>query len=100
MEPKVILDKTLIDKIVKEEKMEFSEQIEFNPWNVSTLDSFLYYHCPECDVNFRHDTKDSFLTHASDQHPKSHEFLSNFLSKEEDDQMPNGFNEFDEINSG
>ena len=96
MEPKVILDKTLIDKIVKEEKMEFSEQIEVNPWNVSTLDSFLYYHCPECDVNFRHDTKDSFLTHATDQHPKSHEFLSNFLSKEEDDQMPNGINEFDE----
>ena len=107
MEPKVILDKSLIDKMVKEEKLDFSEanrnalkshfnQIELNPWNVSTLDAFLYYHCPECDVNFSHDTKAAFLTHASDQHPKSHEFLSNFVVKEDYDQVSNGINELDE----
>ena len=106
MEPKVILDKSLIDKMVKEEKLDFSEanrnalkshfnQIELNPWNVSTVDAFLYYHCPECDVNFSHDTKAAFLTHASDQHPKSHEFLSNFVVKEDYDQVSNGINEFD-----
>ena len=37
-----------------------------NPWDVTTLEDFLYYCCPECDTK----TKDShdFLNHAVNKH--------------------------------
>ena len=53
-----------------------------NPWYVSNLDEFLYFCCPECDE--RNQSKDLFLRHAFDQHPKSKECFQNFLIKEED----------------
>ena len=46
----------------------------FNPWNVSNLDDFLHYCCPECDV--RHESRTLFINHAIDEHPKSRHFLS------------------------
>jgi hypothetical protein len=40
-----------------------------NPWEVTNLECFLYYCCPECD--FRgHDSHD-FEAHAGDSHPKA-----------------------------
>ena len=44
-----------------------------NPWQVLTLDEFLFYCCPECDV--KSDSKQEFVIHAVDQHPSSHEYL-------------------------
>ena len=38
------------------------DQVPLNPWEVSTLDDFLYYNCPECDVKEK--DKQVFLEHA------------------------------------
>ena len=62
----------------------------FNPWNVSNVDDFLHYCCPECDV--RHDSKTLFINHAIDEHPKSRLFLSIFDLK-----PGNESNEFDQL---
>ena len=44
-----------------------------NPWNVDTLEEFLYYCCPECDLH----TKDyaHFYDHAINCHQKAKETL-------------------------
>ena len=38
------------------------DQVPLNPWDVSTLDDFLYYCCPECDIKEK--DKQIFLEHA------------------------------------
>ena len=61
-----------------------------NPWNVSTLEEFLYFCCPECDL--RDQSKMNFLHHALEQHPKAKEYLKQFnelLVKEEPDEDHN-----------
>ena len=55
----------------------------FNPWNVSNLDDFLHYCCPECDV--RHESRTLFINHAIDEHPKSRHFLSIFDLKQDNE---------------
>ena len=51
------------DKVVKQE----------NPWDVSNIQEFLFYNCPECDVR----VKDSevFVQHALDYHELSISYL-------------------------
>ena len=41
-----------------------------DPWNVDTLEEFLYYCCPECKDE-RIQRKEDFIKHALDEHPKS-----------------------------
>ena len=41
---------------------------EINPWNVTNVDEFLFYCCPECDS--KHVTRDVFINHALLEHPK------------------------------
>ena len=41
----------------------------FIPWNVSSLEEFLFYFCPECDVRIH--SKEKFVSHALNQHPKN-----------------------------
>ena len=41
----------------------------FIPWNVSSLEEFLFYFCPECDVRIH--SKETFVSHAFNQHPKN-----------------------------
>ena len=52
--------------------MEGSERSN-NPWEVENVEDFLYFCCPECDV--KNHSRDHFLKHAFDQHPKSKEYL-------------------------
>ena len=40
-----------------------------NPWLVEYLEEFLYFCCPECHV--KDQSKESFLEHALNQHPKA-----------------------------
>ena len=53
--------------------MESETDVKFNPWNVTDLDIYLKYCCPECDS--QHDTKDFFVQHALLEHPKAGEVL-------------------------
>ena len=39
---------------------------EFNPWNVSSLDEFLFYNCPECESKYS--SKEQFVGHAMFAH--------------------------------
>ena len=41
---------------------------EFNPWNVTSVEEFLFYNCPECDM--KHTSRDVFINHALLEHPK------------------------------
>ena len=79
---------------------------ERNPWEVENVEDFLYFCCPECDV--KNHSRDHFLKHAFDQHPKSKEYLEKLAVKkeemndsqkdeeEEDDQKFIQDNEFEE----
>ena len=46
---------------------------EKNPWKVSKLEDFLYFCCPECNVKDK--SKDFFIKHALDHHPKAKDIL-------------------------
>ena len=60
------------DKVVKQE----------NPWDVSNIQEFLFYICPECDVR----VKDSevFVQHALDNHELSKESVE-MVSHDQDE---------------
>ena len=78
--------------------MERSERSN-NPWEVENVEDFLYFCCPECDV--KNHSRDHFLKHAFDQHPKSKEYLEKWAYsikdelKEENNQ--NKFIKVDEL---
>ena len=38
------------------------DQVPLNPWDVTNLDDFLYYCCPECD--WKEKDKQTFVEHA------------------------------------
>ena len=44
------------------------EDDKINPWDVSNLEEFLFFCCPECDS--KHPSKASFINHALIEHPK------------------------------
>ena len=44
-----------------------------NPWAVETLDTYLFYCCPECDQKYK--SKPSFVKHAFSSHPTAKETL-------------------------
>ena len=49
---------------------EFMESEELhNPWNVSNLEEFLYYCCPECDC--KNKDKEDFVNHVVISHPRA-----------------------------
>ena len=52
-----------------------------NPWLVSNIDEFLYFCCPECDE--RNQSKELFLKHAIDEHPKAKQSLGDLKVKDE-----------------
>ena len=52
-----------------------------SPWDVTSLDEFLYYCCPECDI--KHSSKSKFYIHAIDKHPESQEYLQSFKINED-----------------
>ena len=51
-----------------------------NPWSVPNLDAFLKYCCPECDEKY--ETKEPFVMHAFEKHPKAKECLELRLDSE------------------
>ena len=57
------------------------DEVLTNPWAVKNLNDFLYFCCPECNV--KDQSKESFLKHALDKHPKSEMHLSEFIIKKE-----------------
>ena len=52
-----------------------------NPWFVEELEEFLYFCCPECDL--KDQSRENFLEHALNQHPKSKDSLYKFEIKDE-----------------
>ena len=58
-----------------------TEDFKISPWDVTSVEDFLYYCCPEC--NDRNQSRDDFLQHAMINHPKANEYLVHFVVKEE-----------------
>ena len=44
-----------------------------NPFDVETIDEFLFYCCPKCEM--KHPTKDQFSDHAMKLHPESEKYI-------------------------
>ena len=40
---------------------------KFNPWDVSTIEDFLFYCCPECED--KSTSMNNFVHHALSKHP-------------------------------
>lgn len=49
------------------------EEVEYNPWNVLSLEDFQFYNCPECEDKYS--VKGQFIEHAIITHQKAHETL-------------------------
>ena len=52
-----------------------------NSWCVSTIEEFLHYCCPDCDVKIRE--QENFVRHALSEHPVSANYLGQLIVKEE-----------------
>ena len=52
--------------------------MEINPWNVSSLEEFLYYNCPECEKKYS--TKEQFVGHAVVAHKNARDTLMTILN--------------------
>ena len=48
--------------------------MNLHPWNVATLEEFLYYCCPECDLKVK--DPDFFYAHAVQNHDKAQRALT------------------------
>ena len=48
---------------------DFEFEDKYNPWDVKSLEEFLYYCCPECPS--KNVTKTDFIKHALEAHPQS-----------------------------
>ena len=44
-----------------------------NPWSVPNLEEFLQYCCPEC--NDKYESKETFVIHAFEKHPKAKDYI-------------------------
>ena len=53
---------------------------DLNPWNVSSLEEFLYYNCPECESKYSN--KEQFVGHAMVAHDNAHNILPTILKRE------------------
>ena len=62
------------------DKMNNSNESVPNPWKVSSLDEFLFYNCPECDVKAKE--KEVFSNHAIEKHHFAREVLTKNLHTE------------------
>ena len=49
----------------------------YNPWNVTSLEAFLHYNCPECEDKYA--TKEQFVCHAVMVHEKARDTLPGIL---------------------
>ena len=59
----------------------FEFEDKFNPWTVKSLDNFLFYCCPECDI--RSMTKSEFIQHAVNNHPRCQSLIASLERNQE-----------------
>ena len=50
----------------------------YNPWNVTSLEAFHFYNCPECEEKYA--IKEHFIGHAMISHQKARETLPEILN--------------------
>ena len=60
---------------------EGKKYVSQNPWEVSSIDAFLYYNCPECIE--KHASKEQFVGHAMVAHAKARITLPAILNEKE-----------------
>ena len=54
---------------------------EFNPWNVTSIEEFHFYNCPECNVKYQ--DKEQFVGHAVLKHPKAIQYIKSITQENE-----------------
>ena len=73
-----------------------------NPWNVSSLENFLHFCCPECDMKSKNSQE--FVKHANEDHNQLKQFKvdsDHILIEESNNDTSfedfNGLNQFDNV---
>jgi len=69
---------------------------EKNPWKVSKVEDFLYFCCPECNVKDK--SRDFFIQHALEHHPKAKDIWENSEFKEIIENVDSNVNHFSSDN--
>ena len=69
-----------------------------NPWEVESIEDFLFFCCPTCDKKICGQKRDIFLQHAFSQHPESKESLEELIASEQIDEEFDDKNQEFEIN--
>ena len=52
-------------------------EVKYNPWNVTSLEAFHFYNCPECDNKYS--TREQFVGHAMIVHENAQVTLPTIL---------------------
>ena len=60
-------------RIYKNIFLYFRMEVEYNPWDVLSIEAFHFYNCPECEDKYS--SKKYFIDHALVSHPKSRKIL-------------------------
>ena len=74
--PKILNKKREASEETSPEGFDDNEN-ENNPWNVSTLEKFRYFNCPQCENKYS--TKEQFVGHAIVAHKKACDYLPKIL---------------------
>ena len=69
----------------------YSLQMDGNPWQVDSLQDFLFLKCPEC--TFDTQEEENFENHASENHPLSFVFFGKTFMKEENVNLEESYSE-------
>ena len=62
---------------------------EKSPWDVTNLDEFLFYCCPECEL--KNESKGGFIKHALDEHPEAQKYLQKFTNVIKEELVTNDY---------
>ena len=66
-----------------------SEMTTTNPWQVASIQAFLYLKCPECPFDSK--TKDTFQNHAIENHPQSFVLFGKTLKDIKEEKMTDDY---------
>ena len=82
-----LINHPIFTKLMKSTKLKlyiygfyYRMEVVNNPWNVTSLEEFHFYNCPECEEKYVN--REQFIAHAMVKHPKACEILPGILHEQ------------------
>ena len=89
-----LINHPIFTKLMKSTKLKlyiygfyYRMEVVNNPWNVTSLEEFHFYNCPECEEKYVN--REQFIAHAMVKHPKACEILPGILHEQNSVAMSN-----------